>query len=775
MKSFVPLSVTQASRREDEWPLEAYDLKPGVSLDDLSGHVFVVAPLPPGEKAIAGERAFANGDGMVYRLSFAAGKVMLKTRMAKTPCYYADLVAQYGKPFKRYAFRDGGVPRLTLQLGSRNQLNTAFQKTANRLLITYDAGRPYTFDPEAMEVVEPVGKTKDWIMIFFGLLPVPKIFQIYSGSAHPVADPPTSNEKGTSASRDTFIVNYSSGYSGRFRTPVNRVLNALFKRINQLKQTGKVTFGRNRQQRLSGNERWGSFTDLIRWQSDGSTERWRLVLPKDNSTRSAVADQPVDLSNHPPVVIQQSVHQMGLTEDYVILGDLQFGLEYSQIFSPFYLGWLSTDWFTSQWFSQPLGAKLYSIFLQLFKSTAFTDFYVVRRADLTAGGQADEPPQFVTATRLSLPRTVSHFAVDYSNADNKLVFHVGHHNGLDPTEWINRYDLPVKNAKSRHYLRHDLQGLMVGTTDLGSFYRYEFDAKTGALLSSKGISEPGSDQSKANSWLPSVYTHRDLQVAPSDADPSSAQVNHIYWMSWGFSWELIPQRIYDAYKEREYREIPVANLPSEDLPPTLLRLDTEQMTIADAYAFPQGYAAFSPQYIPSKTDASELAGYISCVVLADDPEQADRANDEFWIFKAGDLKAGPVCRLRHAEKLNLGLTLHSTWLSEADFEQYRYSAAERRQKREKTVHEDYDEAVYLAGNRSLPRQFRRLIRGLNNLAATLGRQKTVRELFDEWIYPHFVEQTLEESLKTRLQSQMPSQVLPAKPEGSEYSASVSLE
>ena len=35
-----------------------------------------------------------NGDGMLYRLGFEAGRALLKTRMMKPPCYYADLATQ---------------------------------------------------------------------------------------------------------------------------------------------------------------------------------------------------------------------------------------------------------------------------------------------------------------------------------------------------------------------------------------------------------------------------------------------------------------------------------------------------------------------------------------------------------------------------------------------------------------------------------------------------------------------------------------------------------
>jgi hypothetical protein len=50
-----------------------------------------------------------------------------------------------------------------------------------------------------------------------------------------------------------------------------------------------------------------NFVYLMRWNGSGYIERWRLVLP-DRS----------------PVVIHQSLHQIAVTRNYVILMDTAF-------------------------------------------------------------------------------------------------------------------------------------------------------------------------------------------------------------------------------------------------------------------------------------------------------------------------------------------------------------------------------------------------------------------------------------------------------------------
>ncbi|NJR31780.1 MAG: hypothetical protein HC778_01440 [Chamaesiphon sp. CSU_1_12] len=90
---------------------------------DLWGYAFFACPLPPvttfsTDQYARGDRMVLNGDGMLYRLGFEHGRAILKTRMMKTPCYYADLAAQLVPKFDKigYRFLDGGMVRHSLLL-----------------------------------------------------------------------------------------------------------------------------------------------------------------------------------------------------------------------------------------------------------------------------------------------------------------------------------------------------------------------------------------------------------------------------------------------------------------------------------------------------------------------------------------------------------------------------------------------------------------------------------------------------------------------------------
>ena len=217
-KHQIPNSIMKASRDEiDELKLtilkqEGNKSFPVESLpDDLSGHVFIAAPLPYEDGSFV-----LNGDGMIYRLDLTEGKAKLKTRIAKTPCYYADLVTQ-NQPRKypgTFKFHNGGPSRMSLVLGSRNQLNTAFLKTSEQLFVTFDAGRPYEIDPSSLEILEPVGSTENWKTMFPSL----NLFGTYANPAHPV-----SNSKGLK--EELFTINYSTGYKGDYKDSIQNILS----------------------------------------------------------------------------------------------------------------------------------------------------------------------------------------------------------------------------------------------------------------------------------------------------------------------------------------------------------------------------------------------------------------------------------------------------------------------------------------------------------------------------------------------------------------------
>jgi Retinal pigment epithelial membrane protein len=680
---------------------------------DLWGYAFFACPLPPvttfsTDQHTRSDRMVLNGDGMLYRLGFENGRAILKTRMMKTPCYYADLAAQLVPKFDKpgYRFLDGGMVRHSLLLGTRNQMNTAFLATKEHLLATFDAARPHIIDPDSLELLEPIGAASNWQ----GLAPkqpawITQVFQPYSNPAHPVCD----HLQTDSGGGEFITANYSAGLT-------------LLSAIDRFRRWLKNKLGRDG---IILKHPWGAFTSLVRYGFDGQTfEKWRLVLP-----------------NGEPVIIQQAIHQMALTEDYIIVGDIAFKIELSQIFAPFLFGRIRK-------FSAQIGYWLSLVFLQLVQPIPYANLYLVKRSDLDLPIVPGKIPT-LTVIKIVLPREVSHFVTDYRNPDGQITLMSAHNGGWDVTEWIGEYDESVNLDCEQippltkgieaiadvdkglelippvKCMRKELRGFQPSPVDLNSVARYTIDGHTGAVIKANFFSDIGDNLSKCNTWSVSVNTHRNLK-RDSRLPETSDKITSLYWMGWGFTWETIPKRIYRAYRDRDNRVIPVEGLPQSDMPVTLLRLDTERLEIADSFEFPIGYIARSPQFIPSREPCPPgkdpaTHGYIVCITMSDaEPDNPDTvAQDEVWVFHADDFKGKPIYRLSHPD-INLGLTIHSTWIPTIEFG--KYSQAEREAMRKATLDRDFDPVVQ---------------------AKIFPHTKT---LFQEVVYPHYVKQTSEAEL-----------------------------
>ncbi|WP_348245213.1 hypothetical protein [Leptolyngbya sp. DQ-M1] len=174
--------------------------------------------------------------------------------------------------------------------------------------MTFDAGRPWEIDPDSMELLTPMGRKQEWLSIFPELMEK-TIFPVVSSPAHPVCEIPA--QQGIDPIDQVFSLNYSVAYKGKFRKPFDRLMNSLSRKLYQ-------NAGRTWRNRISG------FTDLVCY--DFSTEqpnlrRWELVVGGQH-----------------PLVGEQSLHQVCITQNHIIFGDTAFRIEFSQLFFSFIFG-----------------------------------------------------------------------------------------------------------------------------------------------------------------------------------------------------------------------------------------------------------------------------------------------------------------------------------------------------------------------------------------------------------------------------------------------------
>jgi Retinal pigment epithelial membrane protein len=634
--SRIPRSLMKLKRTEFITKIKL-NLKEGEIPSDLQGHAFFIAPVGFKNAPYGDGTPIFNGDGMVYRLDFdKSGEVWLKSRIAKTPCYFADEATQTDKQYEMYKFQNFGLVRFSL-LGLRNQLNTgllpikSFAETTERLLITYDAGRPYEIDTESLEVITPVGSNREWqseisltllshLRLSFPLphvflsLPFPPVLT----TAHPGFDKQTG---------EMFTVNYVRSFvdfleSSPITIPiVDRLLKDLEKAPNSIfeflergvrKLTGQnlLSDQSSLYKVLKSLQLPLSQTYLIHWNREGAFERWKLVLP-DGS----------------PVIIKQSVHQMGITEDYVILADTGFKVGIEQLLDN----------------SFPFLERIESLRRSLTTKAQSPDtsLYIIHRQDLRSGkapGLCEQEVE-VVAQKVVIPLELIHFLVNYENPSGNITLHGCHNAALDVAEWIHDSDVTINHTKIPPHLR----GLIGSQMDVNRLGRYVINGSQGIVLESKVIYDT------EKTWGVGLSTYDEREY--------TAPIKNIFLQSFGFRPELITKFIANEYKDYKYRAIPIEQLKkikNGGIPPCLFRLNTESMNIEDCYTFSIYQVVSSPQFVPRSHSANAMDGYVICTVISNQ-------GDEIWIFDATKLNKGPICKLEHPS-LDLGYTLHTTWL-----------------------------------------------------------------------------------------------------------------
>jgi carotenoid cleavage dioxygenase-like enzyme len=590
---------------------------------DLQGHIFIVAPvgsIESGGIPFKDGTPILNGDGMIYRFDFnEPGKVRVNAKIVKPPCYYADLATQTEKQYQKYKFGNHGLGRFSICLGLRNELNTAllpmqFSGENDRLLVCWDGGRPYEIDPETLEVVTPVGSNKEWQPE--AETPLNFVFNPVMSTAHPYFD---------AKKNQMFSVNFGKS----------------------LGILGKIVGLKD-------------FLYLIRWDGKGDLERWKVVL-EDGS----------------PVKLQQTMHQIAVTDKYVILMETAFLFGIGQM--------INNPFPKRQWLDKLLRVLLTG------SQSPNTVIYIVSRADLNAGQYPaqGEPEVTVKARKLVIPREAIHLLADYENPDNQITLHMGHVCAWEGSEWTHVDDRFAESPSEPIPPR--VHGMISEETDISYIGRYVIDGETGTMIRNQVIKD------WIATWGISFFTYR---VNP-DTGMMPDKLDNIYWTSLGLWNELLTEFLFDLTKNYDYRTVPpedVLLFADEGVAPCLFRVNIsdETIAIADCYQLPEGYMINSPQFVPcGAAEDSSTKGYIVCTVLGPNTK-------EVWIFHGENLAIGPVCKLSHPS-LDFGFTIHTAWLPKI---------AKRTASYNIPVKQDYQPLVD-------------------------RKSRQIREMFDKYVYPHF--------------------------------------
>jgi len=304
----------------------------------------------------------------------------------------------------------------------------------------------------------------------------------------------------------------------------------------------------------------------------------------------------------------QSLHQLAITERWVVLADTAFRLELGRFLFP------------NAW---PLSPQ-----------RPYTALYFVDREQLEKGGS-------VRAKRVVIPRETIHFTADYGCPEGKVTLHVAHPCASDASETLQPIDRTWHGNES---VRPELVGLPASPTDVGVFARYTIDVEQSVVESAALYHDEGT-------WGPALFTASSVEVRDRH--------RHLWWTLGGVQGDSLVKRVVEAYRHYPHRVTPLHALP-QHVAPELVRIDAPTARVVDRFVFPNDVLSNSPQYVPSAVGESQLDGFIVCTVVGAGVRRKS-SGDELWIFEAGNLAKGPVCKLGHPS-LDFALTLHTTWL-----------------------------------------------------------------------------------------------------------------
>jgi hypothetical protein len=644
---------------------------------DLTGSVFIVAPVGAIDSPTVDEANtiqptkdglihLLNGDGMVYRIDLKPKEVKFSSRLMNTVTRYADRITQAKYPLLK--FQNFGMTRLSFQIGTCNQSNTAFAPIStapgepDRLLVTWDMGRPIEIDPLTLRTIGPVGKNKDWRSMV-SLLSKSTVMKGVMTAAHPAVVP---------NSGEVITINVVKSIDGLLG--LSRLVSPDFL---DLISSNKISQFRRQLLRYTIGILQEPITKLLDFFQDSQAlQQENVYLLRWNAKTDNTDSWQVTLADGSPIEINQTTHQMGITEDYIVFADTALKLALEDILpSSLWIDGLTK--LEEQWLEW---LKFHRGYLTAPLETD-TPLYLVKRSHL------DQVPSggAVTAQKVILKdAAIAHYQVDYDNQADKITLHAALNQSTDFAEFIHAKDVSALGDPSITTRMREMAGIFTDAMEVNRPVTYVINAKTGEVEHEATLLP---EEAERHTWAMGIYAYLDSFGAWPETFSE-------------FVDELYQGRHEDNPTEREK----IREKTRQGLPTSLCRIHIDRssgnpsLSVADFYEFPSAgniaYFGSSPQFVPRDNAENSTDGYIICPVNYSDhllsqpanpntSEPSWSANTEIWIFDAKNLKKGPLYRLSHSS-LNLGLTIHTTWLKEIQSPQ---------QPRSYDVRQDFEDQV----------------------------------------------------------------------------------
>ncbi len=334
---------------------------------------------------------------------------------------------------------------------------------------------------------------------------------------------------------------------------------------------------------------------IKRWDGAGDFEDWQVL---DEAGES--------------VLIEQSIHELVCSRDFILLADTAFVAGMGML---------------TPWVNAPLPMDQ-------------TVVWVVDRRELFPDTTT------VTARRIVVEQPCIHLLAAHENPDDRITLYMLHTRATNTAEMLQAGD---RDLKGQLFPPH-MEGYgTLPVLDLSSMGKHVLDVPSGEVVESSYIEE------QPYTWGPYIYMYPGRQLRPF-------QEQDLFVLWKGFDTDLLPKRIFEAYKDVDDRRVPIEQLVGgEGLHhnPSITRVDTAEWRICDAYVFPDRVLCYTISSL--EANHAEHSGWVIAAVVTDEPASQRSSGHEYWLFEAEDLARGPIARLGHPQ-LNNATLFHSVYL-----------------------------------------------------------------------------------------------------------------
>ncbi|MFM8368717.1 MAG: carotenoid oxygenase family protein [Chloroflexota bacterium] len=320
-------------------------------------------------------------------------------------------------------------------------------------------------------------------------------------------------------------------------------------------------------------------------------------------------------TNGVEIEIKQSIHELIFTRDYILLADTAF-VAGTEMFTP--------------WKNAKLPYEK-------------TVIHIIDRRDLRSGRNT------VVSKQVVVDKPCIHLVSEYENPNDTITVYMLHTPATNTAELLRSYDLDLNgNLFPKHLTGYGTLPVL----DISSIGKHTIDAARTEVKNSEYISE------MPYCWGPYLYTYMGRQTTPYHGQD-------LFIMFKGFSPDILPKRIYTAYKDVPTRQVPLEEMvhgKGIHHNNSICRIKTKEFTIADAYIFPDRVLLYTIATLDSTNQ--DGSGYVIAGVVTDQKAGERSSGHEYWIFNAADLSKGPICKIGH-ESLHNSTLFHAIYIPKA--------------------------------------------------------------------------------------------------------------